>query len=179
MRFTRFYKYKFYGFFFALFLISPNTKGQEINSNNPKSDFWENVQFGGGLGLNFGGNYTDITVAPSAIYNFNQYISAGVGLQYSYFSSKNFFSSHNYGASLLVLGNPIPEIQLSAELEQLRVNLSYDNTGITDNFWNSALFVGAGYRMENITIGVRYNVLYNENKNVYSEAFMPFVRVYF
>jgi hypothetical protein len=41
----------------------------------PKSsgNFWQNVQFGGGVGLGFGSNYTDISLAPSAIYNFNEY----------------------------------------------------------------------------------------------------------
>ena len=86
-----------------------------------------------------------------------------------------------YGPSLIVLGNPIPQIQLSAELEQLRVNVDYDDDlGFpNDNFWNTALFLGAGYRTNNVTIGVRYNVLHDSDKNVYSDVFMPFVRVYF
>jgi hypothetical protein len=33
--------------------------------------------------------------------------------------------------------------------------------------------------MENVTIGARYNVLFDKDKNVYGEAFMPFVRVFF
>ena len=82
---------------------------------------------------------------------------------------------------MIVLGNPIPEIQLSAELEQLRVNTSYGNSfnSAKDNFWNTGLFLGAGYQTNNVTIGLRYNVLHNDNRNVYSEAWMPFVRVYF
>ena len=51
--------------------------------------------------------------------------------------------------------------------------------GISDNFWNTGLFLGAGYRMENVTIGARYNVLFQEDKGVYGDALMPFVRVYF
>ncbi len=42
-----------------------------------------------------------------------------------------------------------------------------------------ALFVGAGYRNENITIGIRYNVLHKDSDNIYAEAFMPFVRIFF
>jgi hypothetical protein len=58
--------------------------------NNPKSrgDFWQNVQFGGGVGLGFGSNYTDISLAPSAIYNFNEYVALGLGGQYTYKSKK-------------------------------------------------------------------------------------------
>jgi hypothetical protein len=40
------------------------------------------VQFGGGVGLGFGSNYTDISLAPSAIYNFNEYVALGLGAIY-------------------------------------------------------------------------------------------------
>ena len=164
-------------FVVSLFVFSDNAKAQETEY----TDFWSRVHFGGGLGVGFGSNYTNIALAPSAIYDFNQYISAGIALQGSYVRDKNFYESYMYGPSLIVLGNPIPQIQLSAELEQLRVNVDYDDDlGFpSDNFWNTALFLGAGYRTNNVTIGVRYNVLHDSNKNVYSDAFMPFVRVYF
>jgi hypothetical protein len=44
------------------------------------------VQFGGGVGLGFGSNYTDISFAPSAIYNFNEYVA--LGGQYTYLKQK-------------------------------------------------------------------------------------------
>lgn len=164
-------------FVVSLFVFSDSVKAQE----NEYTDFWSRVHFGGGLGIGFGSNYTNIALAPSAIYDFNQYISAGIALQGSYVRDKNFYESYMYGPSLIVLGNPIPQIQLSAELEQLRVNVDYDDDlGFpNDNFWNTALFLGAGYRTNNVTLGVRYNVLHDSDKNVYSDAFMPFVRVFF
>ncbi|GAA4762987.1 MULTISPECIES: hypothetical protein [Flavobacterium] len=149
---------------------------------NPKKNiFWERVQIGGGLGLGIGSNYTNISVAPSAIYPVNEYFSTGLGVQYSYIKQKDFYNSHIYGASLITLFNPIHEVQLSAELEQLRVNNTYTAflPLIKDNFWNTALFLGAGYRSQNVTVGIRYNILYRESNNVYSQAWMPFVRVYF
>lgn len=155
---------------------------QQTITSNSKSDFWKKVQFGGGVGLSVGTNYTDITLAPSAIYNFNKYVSAGVALQGTYVSSKNYFDSFHYGGSLITLFNPIEEIQLSVELEEIRVNNSYDLVGggsYKDDFWNTSLFLGGGYRTGHVTIGARYNVLHNTNKDVYNEAFMPFVRVYF
>ena len=165
-------------FLFALLLIGIGVSAQEKSS---KSDFWERVQFGGGLGLGIGSGYTDIMVAPSAIYNFNNYFAAGIGLQGSYVKVKNSYDSFLYGGSVITLFNPIDEIQLSAELEQLRVNSTFNYLGseFEDNFWNTALFFGAGYRTENVTIGVRYNVLHDKDRLGYSEAFMPFVRVYF
>lgn len=146
-----------------------------------KSEFWRHVQFGGALGIGFGSGYTDIMVAPSAIYNFNPYFSAGVGLQGSYVNVKHNYTSYIYGGSLIALFHPIQEIQLSAEIEQLRVNANFEylDTEIEDNYWNTGLFLGAGYRAQNVTIGVRYNVLHDDEKSVYTEAFMPFVRVYF
>ena len=164
-------------FVVSLFVFSQEVKAQDA----AEGDFWSKVSFGGGLGVGIGSNYTNISLAPSAIYNFNEYIATGIALQGSYVRDKNFYESYMYGPSLIVLGNPIPEIQLSAELEQLRVNVNYDDAlGFpNDNFWNTALFLGAGYRTNNVTIGVRYNVLHDSDRNVYSNALMPFVRVYF
>jgi hypothetical protein len=165
---------------FLLFLSMCITiSAQQMPENNTKSDFWNRVQIGGGIGLGFGSGFTNIAIAPSAIYNVNQYMAVGMGLQYSYLKQKDFYSSSQYGANLITLFNPIEEIQLSVELEQLRVNVNFDNTNFSDDFWNTGLFLGAGYRMQNVTIGARYNVLFNEDKNVYGDALMPFVRVYF
>jgi long-subunit fatty acid transport protein len=166
-------------FVFLVSFYCTTIQAQEVVTPNSKSVFWDKVQFGGGLGLGFGSGFTNISVAPSAIYNVNQYFSAGLGLQYSYLKQKGFYTSSQYGASIIGLVNPIEQIQLSVELEQLRVNVDFDNSNFSDDFWNTGLFLGAGYRMENITIGARYNVLFNEDKNVYGDSFMPFVRVYF
>ncbi|MDI1254982.1 MAG: hypothetical protein PSV16_02690 [Flavobacterium sp.] len=173
----------FHGFkkniFYLAFLAFPLGIFAQDAPNAP--DFWDHVQFGGGLGLSIGSGYTDITLAPGAIYNFNEYFSAGVGLQGSYVSQKNWYSSYIYGGSLVGLFNPIEEVQLSVELEQVRVNSTFDEDfgSYKDNFWNTGLFLGAGYRNGNITIGARYNLLYDKDRSVYSDAFMPFVRVYF
>lgn len=155
---------------------------QDTNNSSTQSDFWRHVQFGGGLGVGIGSGYTDITVAPGAIYNFNDYVGLGAGLQGSYVSSKDYYSSWIYGGSIVALFNPIQELQLSVELEEVRVNNTFDlieGGNYKDNFWNTGLFVGAGFRAGNATLGVRYNLLFDKDKNVYSEAFMPFVRVYF
>lgn len=164
-----------------LVFISTQLSAQYQDSGfKSNSDFWQKVQFGGGLGLSFGNRYTDISVAPSAIYNVNEYFAVGLGAQYTYVKQKDFYNSNLYGGSLITLFNPIPEIQLSAELEQLRVNVKGIGTNnFSDNFWNTGLFLGAGYRSNNVTIGARYNILHDENKSAYSDAFMPFVRFYF
>jgi hypothetical protein len=80
--------------------------------------------------------HTDISIAPSAIYNFNQYFAMGAGIQYTYSRQRNFTTLiYTVVASPF---NPIPEIQLSAELEQLRVNVSgTGQNNFSDNFWNT------------------------------------------
>lgn len=166
-----------------LFLIglSFHSLAQEIIEKKQKNEFWEKVQFGGGVGLSVGSGFTDIMVAPSAIYNFNRYVATGFGLQGSIVAQKGVYNSTIYGINWITLLNPIDEIQLSVELEQVRVNNTFRNpTGtLKENFWNTAVFVGTGYTMDNLTIGLRYNLLFNKDKNVYTDAMMPFVRVYF
>lgn len=160
-------------------------------ANAQDNEFWDKVQFGGGIGAAFGTGYTDVNVSPGAIYRFNQYIAAGASLQGSYTKQRNWYQNTMYGGSIIVLGNPIPVIQLSAEIQQMRVNQEFyvndfgvyphgiNTTNTTREFWNTALFLGAGYSTGNVTIGLRYNVLHSDNDFMYSEAFMPFIRVYF
>lgn len=171
----------------VFYLLSFSVLAQTPTDVRPDR-FRDRVQIGGGLGVGFGSGYTDVTVAPSAIYNFNEYFSAGLGLNGTYVRYRNYsasiaeYRSFLYGGSILGLFHPIPEIQVSAELEQLRVNTRlqpHASEAIHDNFWNTALFVGAGYRAQNVTIGLRYNLLHNPDKTVYADALMPFVRVYF
>lgn len=165
----------FLSVFSSGFLLAQQQTPQPKN----QSDFWKKVQFGGGIGLSFGSGYTDISLAPSAIYNFNQYVALGLGAQYTYVKQKNYYASNLYGASIIALFNPIPEIQLSAEIEELRVNVNLiGSDSNSQDYWNTGLFLGAGYRTGNVTVGARYNLL-NDNNNVYGNAFMPFVRVYF
>ena len=143
--------------------------------------FWERVDVGGGFGLAISNDYTNVMIAPSAIYNFTDRFALGSGLQYSNLKQKNYYSSHVYGASLIGLFSPIEEVQLSLELEEVNVNNRYMDLGgnLKRSFWNTGLFVGGGYRQENITIGGRVNLLFDKYKDIYGSAFMPFVRVFF
>jgi hypothetical protein len=153
----------------------------QTNTVQATNDFWSNVQFGGGIGLSLGSGYTNITLAPSAIYTVNPTVAVGLGLQLGYVSEKNYYTSFVYGASVIGLINPIPQIQLSIELEETSANTDYKSYGsnFSENYWNTALYLGGGYRTGNVTVGVRYDVLFDAKKSYYGDAFMPFVRVYF
>ncbi|MFT5217579.1 MAG: hypothetical protein ACI83H_002719, partial [Glaciecola sp.] len=81
------------------------------------------------------------TIAPSAIYEFNNQFAAGIGLNATYAKQRDLFKSTILGASVISLFNPIEEIQLSAEFEELNVNRNFDENFIEnadDNYWYPA-----------------------------------------
>ncbi len=153
----------------SISLMFSQQKDNDIN-------FWDNVQFGGGLVLGFSNDITNIGISPSAIYNFNDKFSSGIGLSYLYSKFKNDSDGLNvYGGSLIALYNPIREFQLSVELEESILSKSgFETTNV------ESLYLGGGYTLgRNIAIGIRYDVLYDEAKSPYGSAFSPIVRVYF
>lgn len=165
---------------FSCFFITSAIAQEE--KTKEKSEFWKKVRFGGGIGLNSGSRNFSATLSPSAIYQFNDKFSLGFGLNGTYNKIKDASKSTVLGGSLISLFNPLKGIQLSAELEQLNVNRKFEGTlsGIPDsNFWTPALFLGAGYTTNHVTFGVRYDVLYNDTKSIYGNAFAPFIRVLF
>ena len=166
-----------YIFLFFL-LIGFSSMGQ---NHQTKSNFWNNVHYGGGLGLGFTNGGFNGSVSPSAIYQVNEQFATGVSLNFNYakFNDDKLLA---YGGSVITLFNPVPLLQLSGELEQLRINRTISNLGladIEDNYWSPALFLGLGYSNQNVTFGIRYDVLYDDDKSIYANAWMPFVRVYF
>ena len=156
-----------------------------LAQNDPQkasNDFWQNVHFGGGIGLSFGDGFFSGTLAPSAIYEFNEMFAAGIGLNGTYNKREDFYKSTILGGSILALFNPIQEIQLSSEFEQLHVSRNFDQNFIgvnDDDYWYTALFLGVGYRTGHVTVGLRYDILFDDDKSIYADPWIPFIRVYF
>tara|TARA_R110000868_G_scaffold37950_10_gene133504 strand:+ start:38 stop:553 length:516 start_codon:yes stop_codon:yes gene_type:complete len=165
---------------FFILLVTFNFNFSFAQNSSKNSDFWSNVRYGGGIGLGFSNSTFNASVSPSAIYQFNDLIAVGTSLNFNYakFNDDKFLA---YGGSILSLFNPIPQLQLSSEFEQLRINRTlYTQTiNIEDDYWLPALFVGLGYSTRNVTFGLRYDLLYNDRKSIYGNLLMPFVRVYF
>ena len=164
-------------FIVVILLISQNSKAQDKDPN-----FWSNVQYGGGLGISFGSNYFSGTISPSAVYRFNPRFALGLGLNFTYNTEKNFYESTIVGTSIQSFFNIIPEIQLSAEFEQLYVNRNFDDQTVLiqdESYWYPGLYLGAGFQTGNVTMGVRFDVLYVDNKSIYANPYNPFVRFYF
>jgi len=152
-----------------------------FSQDESPSEFWRNVRFGGGIGLSFGNGFFSGTLAPAAVYQFQEApFSLGLGLNGTYNSQKNVFNSTVLGGSIIGLFDPIREVQASVEFEQLNVNRrSEDDQFIDENYWYPALFVGLGYRSQNVIFGIRYDLLYDSEKSIYANAYAPFVRVFF
>ena len=164
--------------FIVLFLLLSINKTWSQNNNYQSPS---HVRFGGGIGLSFGDGFFSGSLSPSAIYQFDEQFALGLGLNGAYSSFKNRYNSTIVGGSVIGLYNVIPEIQFSAEFEELNVTRKYKYAegNVTDNYWYPALFVGVGFHSNNFTVGIRYDVLYDRDKSIYADAYIPFVRIYF
>ena len=161
--------------FFISFSFSQNTSSKT-------SDFWKNVQFGGGLGLNLAEGFFSGGLSPSVLYRVNPYVATGVGLNFMYSSQRDVFKSTVLGGSILGLFNPYRELQISTEFEQLFVSRNFNEQFANyadDDYSYPALFLGLGYTSGNVTFGIRYDVLYDKDKSIQNEAWIPFVRFWF
>ncbi|WP_282073066.1 alpha-ketoglutarate decarboxylase [Polaribacter atrinae] len=158
-------------YFLLLFLSTSFT----MISQEKKVDFWDHVQFGGGLSMSFG-SQTTIGISPSAIYNFDNGFALGTGLTYVY-SKFDDTKTNVYGASIISLYQiPNIGIQLSGEFEQSYAKRTFPNDSENTSF--PALYLGAAYNTGRFAVGIRYDVLYDD-RSVYSSAISPIVRFYF
>lgn len=174
-------KYLIFSIFTAFFSIILNAQETETNDiTNTKSEFWSKVRFGGGIGLGFSNDFTNVAISPTGIYQFNDKVALGAGVSGNYSSRKNYFKATVLGASLVGLFNPVRELQISVEFEHYNVNYKDEIFNATTNYWYPALYLGGGYAIGDFSaIGMRYDVLYNNQKSVYGTAIQPFIRVFF
>jgi len=162
-----------------LFLTSSNLISQ--NSELKPQKFINNVRFRGGFNISLNNSYTTFAISPSALYDFSDEFSLGFALTYVYVKNKSTIqrTSNLYGGSILALYRPIQFIQISMEYEQLKLNqkINYSNT---INPWQPALYIGMEYITGNLAMGLRYDVLFDQTKNViYASGLSPVFRLYF
>ncbi|MCF7559369.1 hypothetical protein L3X39_01870 [Sabulilitoribacter multivorans] len=139
------------------------------------------LKFGFGFGLNFVGG-TNINLSPNLTYKVSDKVSFGGGLQGSYTSIKNYQNTTTVGGNVLFLYSPIKKMSLLLEFVELNVSTKTETEQgtIKNNYWDSALFFGAGFNVtDKISIGAKYNILYDENESVYTSAIIPFVNIVF
>jgi hypothetical protein len=104
------------------------------------------------VALSLGSGYTDISIAQVP---FTTSINILPWVQeFNILILKEIFTTLIYTVVASSPFNPIPEIQLSAELEQLRVNVSgTGQNNFSDNFWNTGLFHRRGIPYRKCNIG--------------------------
>lgn len=147
-----------------------------VSFSQQKSDFWDNVRFGGGFTLGFG-SQTTVGISPSAIYDFNNGLAIGAGVGYLY-SEINDFTSNVYSTSIISLYQTNFNLQFSSEFDYYFANQSTINGGsVSINF--PALHLGVAFNQGRFAVGVRYDVLYDENKSIFASPISPVVRFYF
>lgn len=151
-------------FFYSLFSFSQ------------ESSFWNNTRFGGSFGFSFGSNTTTLSISPSAVYDFNEEFSVGGSIGYLY-NKSSAYSANMYSASVITLYRPIPEIEFSGELLQSYVSKKIGT--VKDNYSYPSLNIGVAYITGKVTFGIQYDVLYEEDKSIYANAFSPFIRIFF
>jgi hypothetical protein len=165
----------------ALVLLLAFSITMQSQETQYQDRFIDHVRFGGSINMGFGSNHSFFVLAPSAIYDFSDAVSAGLSAKYMYFKNKSLIThtTNLFGGSVLTLFRPSPGIQLSAEFEQLRLSRKINIQDAVDD-WQSALFVGAEYVTGNIAMGLRYDLLYDKAENlIYPSALSPVFRVYF
>lgn len=137
------------------------------------------LKFGSGFGLNFVGG-TNINISPNLTYHVSEKIAFGLGVQYNYLSIKDIQTTNTYGANTVFQYRPSQKIMTLLEFAQLRVSTKSEIDDSKRKYWDSALFVGAGYYItKKISVGAKYNFLYKEDESIYSSPIIPFVNISF
>ena len=166
-------------------------KQQKTQKPAPKKQaipYQKSWSFGGNIGLSFWNSGTDILLAPKAYYHVSPMFMTGFGITYIYSSAEDDFakySQNSFGASVMGAFRPIPYLQLSAEYEGLQTNGSSsfrypgDLEDYDYSYWNNAIYLGASFVSRNVSFGIRYDVLYDSTRSVYSSAWSPVIGFYF
>jgi hypothetical protein len=80
-------------FFIAGFMITQQAVAQNENPEPAQKGFDKSKLFlGGNFGLGFG-TTTSIILSPQVGYRFNDYLAAGAGVNFNYYSYKNFYTN--------------------------------------------------------------------------------------
>lgn len=147
--------------------------------NKKDSTLKNRVNFGLGFGVNFVGG-TNLSLSPNLTYRLSKNLSVGSGLQFNYAGLKDVQKTTTIGANALVYYTPVKQLLTTLEFSELHVNRNSLITNTKSDFWESALFIGAGINITpKFSLGAKYNALYNKNKSVYSSAVVPFINISF
>lgn len=162
--------------FFLLFLFASFSVYSQIGMATSIGK----LRVGGGVGMSFGSNnYTSISVYPQAGYMLTPKLEGGVTAGYQYTKWKDVKSNlFSFGPYLNFF--PIDGLFLRSHYEYFTGNQKVKGYSETINRDESALWLGGGYRSGgkvSFYAGAEYNVLWKEDKSIFSNGFRPIVGV--
>ncbi len=160
----------------------------------PKTGFDKSKLFiGGNFGLSFSSYYTLINVSPQLGYRFNDYLAAGVGVNFIYSSQKDYYtngatySKTNYGVTGLNIFGRVYPIQYAFAQLQPEMNYTWGKQkyydGTPDFKFNGklvpSLLAGAGGAIPTggagaFIIMIQYDLLQNARSPYDNRPFYSF-----
>lgn len=158
------------------------TSAQKRATKQPtKSSFDPSkLEFGGNLGLQFG-NYTVVNISPQVGYRFTNYLSAGAGLGYTYYSDDrgNYdYKEHFLGFNLYANLYPTSFLIFSVrpEINRMWMTQKVHGEKYSEEKFVPSVVVGGGFRFMSITAQVKYDVVQDKyspygNRLFYSLGF--------
>lgn len=164
--------------FFCGIAMAQTTQIEVIDSTAQKE---KRVKFGVGFGLGFVGG-TNISLSPNVTYLLSDKIAVGAGIQGSYTAIKNLQNTTTFGGNVLAQYTPIKMLSTLIEFAELNVTTKTETPEgeVKNTYWDAALFLGAGLNItDKISIGAKYNVLYDSDESVYTSPILPFVTITF
>lgn len=128
----------------CMLFLSTSIFAQDNEDEKVRAPFWDKVQLGGNVGLNFG-TFTYIEVAPRIGYRVTDWLVPGLGLSYQYVGNR-FENMSIYSGSVYTQIVPIEQAFGHIELE--RMALGHKLSGDVDRtfFTGTRLLVGGGFR---------------------------------
>ena len=180
-------------FLIIMFLIANISFAQEFitedeaTGNTSKVSFWDNVYFGGDLGMSFG-SYTYVNIAPEAGYIFTDRFSAGVGIIYQYYnlnSTVNPYKTSVYGGKVFARFFVWESLFLYGVTEIVSLESRYfDYTGQFESqnrFLMASPLLGVGYFQRfsdkgGVALMLLFNINQSRNSPYYNYP-MPIIRV--
>jgi hypothetical protein len=120
--------------------------------------FKSRLYVGSNFALNLG-SFTSLDISPMVGYNFNRYVSAGIGTSYIFYSIRypnfsqraSFYGGRVFGR-LLPFPDALPGLFVHAEAETIN-NEQYtqdpsSNAVVLRRVWTPAYFLGGGFRQK-------------------------------
>ncbi len=142
-----------------------------------KEKFTDRLFFNGNVGLNVG-DVTQIQISPGVGYKVNNKLGLGLGVSYIYSSDSRGttkFSQSVFGPRAFGIYKFMPQFYFTTKYEFLKVKQKIGSV-VSAKKDAPAWFLGLGFRTGSQGVGFSieglYDVLHDENKSLYSRAFV-------